>query len=232
MMIHMPLGGVPRIMYLKLLLLAVFAFTPAFADILSFPEFTCAAASTGIGPNIDCNNFSYINQSYGDTANVDVTYRDLIRTGEALRWWNVGYNDLVGVAWGGTSDAPGASWSRIELRPLNGSVLTLNGFSLGAYSFTTRNSNVRVLELDTNNVLTDYGTLAIGFGATTHTDFLPADASSNGIAIEWRDSAYNVGIDNINFSVGPASGVIPEPSTFVLLAGGLAAMVVRRKRRS
>ena len=53
--------------------------------------------------------------------------------------------------------------------------------------------------------------------------------SSLGIAIEWRDSAFNVGVDNIDFTVGPAA--VPEPSTGALLLMGGLALIGRWSRR-
>jgi hypothetical protein len=43
--------------------------------------------------------------------------------------------------------------------------------------------------------------------------------------------AYNNGINNVNFTIGPIVSAVPEPSTVVLLAGGLVAMAAAARRR-
>jgi hypothetical protein len=72
------------------------------------------------------------------------------------------------------------------------------------------------------------GTVLIDFGAPTvpgnvHSHFNANVTSRNGVAIEWKDTGFNVGIDNIDFTVGPTA--VPEPSTCaLLLIGGVALM--------
>ncbi|MYM27325.1 PEP-CTERM sorting domain-containing protein [Duganella sp. CY15W] len=52
---------------------------------------------------------------------------------------------------------------------------------------------------------------------------------ASGIRIEWEDNAYNVGIDNITYSMAP----VPEPETYAMLIAGLAALgVVARRRKA
>lgn len=213
------------------LLLSTIVMSPVYADVLDFSGNICTTDAQGLGATGSCSNNERISQSYGDTANVSITYVDVNNPANTLVWYGPNYNDLNDVLYAAGGDGAGQSWGRIEIRPLNGLTVTLNSFDLGAWPSTTRNSNVRILELDTNSVLTDYGTVSIGVGSTTHNSFSPGDSSSKGIAIEWKDTAYNVGIDNVNFDL-TTGGTVPEPSSIVLMSGGLIAFAVRRMRRS
>jgi hypothetical protein len=51
----------------------------------------------------------------------------------------------------------------------------------------------------------------------------------------WNDDLLGIGFDNILFDVAGVPGdpntVIPEPSTFVLLGGGLAGLALFARRR-
>jgi len=201
------------------------------ADSLTFPNNACASWSTGIGPNIACANSSFINQSYGDTASVNVTYQDVIAPpGTTLRWWDTDYNNLVGVAWGTGGDAN--SHARIEIDPLGTDSVTLNSLDLGAWPNTSRDTNLQVKDLSTNTILFSF-TGAVGVQpANTATHFNINVTSANGLAIEWFNSAFNVGIDNIDFTVAAVSGV-PEPSTYAFILGlALAGMTYARRRAS
>lgn len=97
---------------------------------------------------------------------------------------------------------------------------------LGAYAATSRGTNLRITALDGASFTfgVSVGTLA---GATT---FTPALSSLTGTVIEWENSAYNVGINNIAYSLAAA---VPEPSTYAMFLGGVLAvgLVAQRRRR-
>lgn len=181
---------------------------------------TCASTNT-------CYGSSKINQQYGDIAGVvDVSYGNGNRE---LYWWDNGYNDLRGVVWAGSS--PTGSYGRIEIRPINASV-TLNGFDMGAWPNTTRSTHIRITDIGGETTFFSYdGNVGIVGSSllTNHSNFSPKVSSANGLWINWYDDAYNVGIDNIQFTVA----AVPEPETYsLLLAGmGLLGFMARTRKR-
>lgn len=212
-----------------MLTLVILAAAPALADTLTFPNNICSAFSDGSGGFVACADYGYINQSYGDTALVDVQYVDNVNPSISMRWWNADYNNLIGVTWGGTGDCPGCSNNSILLIPTAGYQVTLNSFDMGAYSHAVRDTHIVIYEYGTNAVLFNYGTQTIGVG-DVFDSFFPGVTSSLGIVINFYDSGYNDGIDNIDFTLAPVG--VPEPGSLVLLGSGLlmAAAGLRRMR--
>ncbi len=202
--------------------------SPVFADTLTFPNDRCAAVANGSGAYVACGNSAAINQNYGDSANVNVTYKDINVPGSSLLWWDADYNDLRGVAWAQGGDS--FSHARIEFAPLlTGESITINSFDMGAYFHTTRGTNLQISDLVTNAVLFTF-TGNVG-AEPNHTAFAPNVSSTNGLAIEWSNSAYNVGIDNITFTTSVVTGV-PEPGSLTLLGSGVLLLAGYIRRRT
>lgn len=186
----------------------------------------CTSAADGSGPLITCGNGSNFSQSYGDVAGVvDVIYNaPRINATQTLQWWSTSYNDLYGVLWATGGDAN--SLARIDLVPTAGQFVTLNSFELGAWVNTTRATNIAISDLATGALLFSF-TGDVGSATAGATLFTPNAVSTGGLRIEWRDSAFNVGIDNVSFDVSP----IPETGTWALMAAGLAVVGAAARRR-
>jgi hypothetical protein len=188
----------------------------------------CSTTDDGLGAPIVCGNWGWLSQSYGDVAGVvDVTYSAPRLAGRSLEWWADSYNNLWGVAFAPGSDAD--SQARIELLPVQpGDGVTLTGFDIGAYPNLTRDTTVNIFAVGGGPALFSYSG-PVGDGAISATHFAVNVSSSTGLWIEWQDNAYNVGIDNIEYTVA----AIPEPASYALFALGLAAVgALRRARRS
>lgn len=192
------------------------------AEVLTFDGNICGGGQA-------CVAFSLIDKSYGDIAGVvDVQYLNLQGSSppglDQLRFWDIGYNDLVNVAWTDSSDAD--SRAEIFIQPLNGGTVTLNSFDLGAFFHTQRANPFTVLD-GANNVLFDSGgDVLIGVGDVHNHFSFSGLTSAAGIRIQWGPSAFNNGIDNVDFTVS----AVPLPPAVVLLGGGLLALLGRRRR--
>jgi hypothetical protein len=178
-----------------------------------------------------CTNYALINQSYGDTANVDVQYNRNVAgavtgTPEArLSYWKDDYNNLQNVAWGTAGQT-----SMVLLKPTGGSV-TLNGFDLGGYFRAVTTTQVTIVD-GLGGILFSSGPITVGTG-NVFRHFSFNLTSNNGIGIQWGPDAFNTGIDNVDFSFTPnGGGGVPEPATWaMMIAGfGLTGMAIRRRR--
>lgn len=195
----------------------------ATADTLDFSGNICSANGNGSGAMTSCSNNSYINQNYGDTALVDVSYDNISGGGTSLRYWFGDYNELQNVLFADGGDAN--SRARIVLGAADGYVVNLNSFLLGAWP-----SNVLSTNLIVSNGVDTYtfaGSVGANNLATLFSGFGNAGIG-NTVTIEWYNSAYNVGIDNIQFSVT----AVPEPQSVALMLAGLGVLGLVRRRKS
>jgi hypothetical protein len=187
------------------------------------------------GSGVTCANHTRIDNTYGDVAGIiDIIYdRDILTTSsdDRLSHWNANYSDLTDVAWGAANDSSGRA--EIFISPLAGHYVTLHGFDLGSYPNTTRNSSISILS-GTNAVLANLPLLSVD--GQTHYSYDTAHTSNTGIRIQWGPSAYNVGIDNIEFSwsrTPPGPAPIPVPASLPLIATALVGLgLIARRRRS
>lgn len=201
---------------------ALFA-SAAQANVLTFDGNICNGGSV-------CGDGAEIDDTYGDVANViDVQYNDDRNDGggnSTLQWWAASYSDLSNVAWGGDNDNVGSP--SIFLVPLSGLAVTLNGFDLGAWPNTSRTTQVTIREIG-GGTLYSSGTIQID--GQVHSHFSFNLTSTSGLEINWGPNGYNVGIDNVDFTVGQFNGGIPEPSTWamMILGFGAAGSILRRR---
>lgn len=202
-----------------------FSVSAANAVTLTFSGNICGGGTT-------CSNNEVIDDTYGDIAGqLDVIYdRDITIGGEnRLRAYGANYSDLSGVAYGGSDNFTGPA--EIFLKPLAGYQVTLLGFDLGAWPKTTRDTQVTILT-GGGQVLSASTPLTID--GQFHTSLSYNFTSADGIRIQWGPDAYDVGIDNIEFTVSAISGsAVPEPATWaMMIAGfGMAGAMMRRREK-
>lgn len=195
---------------------------------LAFPLSADAAVLTFEG-NIcggPCTTFSPIDQSYGDSAGLDVIYDGDISVdgNQNFEYWPDSYSTLEDVAFG----ASGATSSLI-FKAASGFEVLLSSFQIGSFPNIARNSSIKLIDLFDDTVLLDTGVVSIS-GATP-TSFTPNRTSSVGFQLVLGPDFYNVGIDNIDVSAREVSAV-PLPASALFLVGGLAGLTALRRRRA
>jgi len=202
-------------------LVAAIGLQPAQAALLTFDGNICAGSPCAPGWLIDAN--------YGSTAEVTVSYADRQAAGNSalissqLLFWTTDYNNLINVAYG-------TNVAEIRLTPDALHSVTLNSFDLGAWPNTTRNTQYTIYD-GLYTTLFSSGAIVVGTGNVA-SSFAPNITSGNGIIIQFGPDAFNVGIDNINFTANLLNpNQIPEPATLLLLGTALLAAAAARKRQ-
>jgi hypothetical protein len=178
-------------------------------------------------------DYSPIPATFGSTAQVNVAYQTDSSPGvlaqSNIEFWNSGgYGDLPYAAF----SAFNGDYAEITLTPTAGYTVTLQNFELAGWpSADTPNETVRIRSGVGGSVLADYSPITIkGTGTPAHTLFSANLTSSGPLTIEWGPD-WDAGINYINFTSAP-TGVVPEPSSFLLLGAGFAGIAgyIRRRR--
>jgi len=205
---------------------AIAAAVPAQAavTVLSFNNATCSGGT--------CRSTTAIDETYGDGAGVDVSYRVFNPATDAtyrtnLIYWEKGYGDLDGVAYSGTSNAFS---TEITFKALAGYELSLLSFDLATFSRISPSTPVRIETLSGVSLFS--GQQSTNPGGHNH---LTIDTAyvTDGIRLVFGPDSFNVGIDNIAFDVRPtANAPVPEPATWAMLILGFfgTGALLRRRR--
>ena len=194
--------------------------TSASAATLSFDGDICAGGTS-------CSNGETVDQSYGDLTGVDVIYDAYVSTAaqENLSYWGTGYETLTGVVYG-FSGGGGAS---ITFEAMAGYEVSVGGFDLAPYANRVRTTQVTISELG-GGVLYSTGPFVADTSDVTH--FADVYTSTSGIVLTFGPDAYDIGVDNIEYSASlvETPAPVPLPASAVLLLGALGGLGAMRKR--
>ncbi len=200
----------------------------ASAEILTFDGNICNGGFA-------CINFASIDQSYGDTAFVDVQTRydstGSASSANALQFWNSDYNELSNIAFG----TPSSSGASIFFAPIAGYQVTLNSFNLGAWPNRIGAPSQFTIFDGTGATLFSSGLIQVGQLGNLSSFYNVGLTSANGIGLLFGPESYNVGVDNINFTVSSiVSSAVPEPATWAFMIFGFGAIggAMRRQRKA
>jgi hypothetical protein len=193
-------------------------------------NFNDGAACSTIKPA--CGNYGGISQSYGDVAGiVNMSYESVDSGGTSLLYFGSGYSELQGVvfALGSATNSHG----RITLNAAPGQTISLLGFDLGAWRYPSDTSRFTTLSVKNGNSSQDYAqALEVSTTTSSHigTTYFGAAGAGQTVTLEWKNDAFNVGLDNLHFSVTQ----VPEPETYALLLAGLGLLgaATRKKRHT
>lgn len=219
------------------LALALTAAVPLTATVLTFDitgmtDYADIPAAYGDNVTSTANgSFSY-GMGNAFTPNITVDYATINSAGGVvasnLEWWNLGYGDLQGVAF----PVNNSSIAEITLTAAAGFQVRLNTFDLAGYPGADHpNSQVRILDAG-GGVLLDYSPVNVQGDANgpRHSTFSPAITAQQ-LRIRFAYDDWNVAIDNVNFDeVTASASPVPEPSTWLLSAAGLAGLAYRRRK--
>ena len=176
-----------------------------------------------------CTNNGTIDQSYGDTANLDVNYFSLVgATRTQAFYYERGFGDLEGVLYAGNGSA--TSQGQIVFTASTGFELSLLSFDAGCFA---GNANCRNFDW---SVFDGSGQIAAGSGSTgypTHTAVNLGTGYSQQLVLNFG-TGDNVGLDNIRFDIRPSAAVpsVPEPASWAMMiagVGGIGGALRRRK---
>lgn len=199
----------------------------AHAAVLTFSGNICSLNSDGSGAMGGCiSNGAYVSQQYGDTADVNLTYS--VAGAFTFQTWidpNV-YSNLSGVGYGLFGGNPPTA--SITFVPTAGKQVTLSSLLLGtAPPSVTRPTTVDVIDLATNSTVF---TTLVNVGAIAPT-VSPNVTSAVGLRLVYGNDVFNVALDDVTYSTSdvPSTGGVPEPSTILLSAAGLLAVLRLRR---
>jgi hypothetical protein len=207
-----------------------------------------ASATTYV---LDFTGSGVVPSSFGDNAEVDLTYRAFAASGWGLtqpnagsvNFWTSGYGNLPGAAWTNPNGSRGEI--RIEAATATDPV-SIDSFDMGDW-FGDQDAQWYIYDLAGNELLQDSGTAPTSGGRLSVT---PGVSAQGGLVFQWGEDAWDIGLQNFQFTVGQPStpvvvsqqspnpgpqrpSVVPVPAAAPLLLTGaalLGAMRLRRRR--
>lgn len=187
---------------------------------------------------LSLDDYGDIPGTYGDGLDlniVDISYATRHATTGAvlaanLDFWNNNYGDLSKVAFATQNGAI----AEITFMPAEGYGVRLVSFDMAGWPNVDRSNTIMRLVDANQQVVYDFaanGPVAIEGGrqGVQHSTFTPDFSFAGPLTLQWGTD-WNIGVDNITFESVPLS-VIPEPSTWALLAVGSALVWLTWRRR-
>lgn len=177
-----------------------------------------------------CTNNAAIDQNYGSTNEVTVTYGsfyDNYPTG-GMYYYERGFGDLVGNIYGNKGSVDFRTTSRIVLSAKEGFEIALKSFDLGCFA------NISNCQAASYNVLPgggEYLSGGVSTGYPTHKT-VSFNAGYGNVSVISFGYGENVGIDNIKWDVREIGSAVPEPATWAMMILGFGIVGATMRRRS
>lgn len=194
---------------------------------------TAQAATTlsieGAGTCTFSGNHCFMNQDYGDTATVDVTYEWISSNGTVLgSAHNSGtpFGDLGNVLVAG--NFRDGTLGQITLKARDGYQLRLIDFDFVGYFNFAPSLPLRVMDLQGNELIA--GVFSTGTGST-HNSLVADTSFLNGVVIRWGPDSSVGGIDNIRYDTRSLTTAVPEPGSWALMISGFGLIGGMARRR-
>jgi len=196
----------------------------------------CARAAVVIDfDSLKLPDYGVIPSDYGVTSDpslADVRYRTFNASNgktltNYLEFWNSDYGDLSKIAFPSSNGGVG----EITLVPAAGYGVRLLSFDMAGWPSADRSSSIMRILDGGGAVVFDYAangpvTIQGDVNGLRHSTFTPNLFLPGSVTFQWGVD-WDIGLDNFRFEVA----AIPEPSTWLLLAGGAGVVLWRARRR-
>ena len=191
-----------------------------------------------LAPNF--GNTSFLTFSFTTTAGFGTfTQQAGAESSTCVRGWSTGYGTMSTAFWSNGSNLSTPSSDVLQITALAVDptrTVTLASLLTGDWNRGVGTvHSLRVYSLAGLLLFNGAQTLAGSSEAQQTLSWAPNVSAVGGLRVQWGEDPWFVGGNNLAFTVTDTQlpqGVIPEPSTYVLLATGLAGLAVVRRRRA
>ncbi len=173
-------------------------------------------------------NYGAFDSSLGDIAHLDVSNRTRNGFGNSsvyeqhIEHWRRGYSELRDVAYASRDGRIG----ELQFVPDSAYEVTIESFDVGTWwNGRRRMASFYIFDSDWNQIWSLEDAVFSGHSTTV-------SANVTGAAYFQWGSDWNVGIDNLNYSVDSNLTAVPLPASLPLLGLGLLGLGLAGRRRS